>query len=302
MNKRGSEDKLFFLLWELLAFGMVLIIIIITVRGVVNNTTYWKNYYARDIAMIIDIENINQGDFIINYNLKDFSENILTKIYFIDEKIFEITLSEKAVLVYDYPKEESKYPTVFPFGKNKNIKIINESTSEKFITINKIGDRLFLNNYNIETAEVCPSFSTTKDLSRIKLNSIAINNKIKKYSDNLNALFKSSRFGFDPNSVNESTIFFDLQQNFTIYYSEEYYKSQKLACLLKMNFLEKYQYGPELKKYDGSLNNNNEFTNFLSNKNSDEYWIIVALSDKEMNINPNEITIIFDKTITEFYE
>ncbi|MEM4637548.1 MAG: hypothetical protein QXK76_00810 [Candidatus Woesearchaeota archaeon] len=302
MNKRGSENTLFFLLWELLAFGMVLIIIIVTVRGVVNNNTFWKNYYARDIAMIIDIENINQGDFIINYKLKDFSENVLTKFYFIDDKIFEISLSENSVLVYDYPKEESKYPAVFPYAKNKNIKVINDSISETFITINKIGDKIFLNSYNIETTEVCPSFSTTKDFNMIKFNSIPINNKIKSYSDNLNALLKSSRFGSNPNSLNESTIFLDFQSNFTVYYSEDSLKSQKFACIFKMKFLEKYQYAPELKKYDGFLDNNIDFINFLSNKRFDEYWIAVALSDEETKINPNEITMLFDKTITEFYE
>lgn len=302
MNKRGSEDKLFFLLWELLAFAMALIIIIVTVRGVVNNNTYWKNYYARDIAMIIDIEHINQGDFIINYKLKDFSENVLTKMYFIDDKIFEVTLSENSVLVYDYPKEENKYPAVFPFGKNKNIKITNESTSEKFITINKIGDKISLNDYSIETAEVCPSFSTTKEPNMIRLNSVYTNNKMKNYADNLNALLKSSRFGSNPNSLNESTIFLDFQSNFTVYYSEDSFKSQKFACIFKMKFLEKYQYAPELKKYNGFLDNNADFINFLSNKRFDEYWIVVALSDEEIKINPNEITILFDKTITEFYE
>lgn len=305
MNKRGSEDKLFFTLWELMAFLMVLIIILITVRGVANNSTYWKTYYARDLGMMADIANINQGDFVINYALKESMDNFWTDIYFIDKKKFEIVLTPEAVDVYDYPKEYSKYPTTFPFAKHKNVNVINDSTTAEFLVMTKKGNELRISDYAIENADVCPSYATTKNTRLTKFHSIYLDNKVKPYSESVKVILGTSRYGNDPKAINESTIIFGYvgKGNFTIYYSDDASKlqSQKLSCIFKMQYLDRYKYTAELKKYDGSFDSNPEFSKYISNKESQEYWIIIALSDNETKINQNEFAGLVEKSIIEYY-
>ena len=305
MNKRGSEDKLFFLIWELMAFLMVLIIILITVRGVANNSTYWKTYYARDLGMMADIENINQGEFVMNYALKESMDNFWTDVYLLDKNQFEIILDPGAVKIYDYPKEDSKYPTTFPFAKHKNIDVINESTSSDFLVLSKIGSELKISDYVIETADVCPSFSTTKDTKLTKFFSIYIDNAVRVQSESLKALIGPSRYGMDPNAVNESTIIIGYagKENFTIYYSDDSntLQSQKLSCMIKMNYLDAYNYTAELKKYDGSMASNQAFSAYIANKGPQEYWVILMLSDNETKANQNEFAGLVEQAIIDYY-
>ncbi|GIU69252.1 MAG: hypothetical protein KatS3mg002_0488 [Candidatus Woesearchaeota archaeon] len=303
INKRGSEDTLFFIIWELLAFAMVLIIIIVTVRGVVNNTTYWKNYYSRDLAMIADIANINQGDFVINYEIKNFSENSLTKIYLLSDNILEIALTPKAIEVYDYPKEKSKNPTIFPFAKHKNIKVIEETTTDKFLTLSKIGNELKLSNYFIESAKVCPSYSTSKDMTLTKFNVVIINNNVNNHAQSVKNIL--SRYGSSTNAKNELAMLFNYNKdNFIIYYSDDSntLKSQKLACMLKEWYEKETNSTPEIKRYDGFLDYDSVFSKYISSKEPEEYFVIVQLSENEIKINQNDFAISTEKAILEYYK
>lgn len=304
MNKRGSEDYSFYLFWQLLAAGMVLIIILFAVRGVANNNTYWKTYYSRDLGLMADIANINQGDFVMNYALEDSMDNLLTKIYFIDGKMFDISLTQKSVEVYDYPKEDSKYPTTFPFAKHKNINVINDSTSERFLVLTKQGDELRISSYVIESAEVCPSYSTSKDTRLTKFYSIYLDNKVKSHSESIKAILGTSRYGMDPKALNESTIIMGYAANFTIYYSDgaNSLQSQKLSCIIKMKFLESYNYTAELVKYDGSMDVNPELMRYLAGKESREYWVMIMMSNNETKINQNQFAGIIEKAIIEYYK
>lgn len=304
-NKRGSEDALFFLIWELLAITMVLIIILVTVRGVVNNTAYWKTYYSSDLGMIADIANINQGDFVINYALKDFSKNPLTKIYFLDRKIFEILLTRKSIEVYDYPKEQSKYPTVFPFAKHKNINVMDSNTNSDFLVLTKRGNELKISGFFIESAEVCPSYSTSKDTKLTKFNSISLDNKVKQYSDSIKQILGTSRYGTDPNAKNDMTLIITYdKENFIIYYSddENTFRSQKLSCLLKQEYEKTLNLSPEIKKYTESQTSNTEFSKYITNKEPEEFFVIVQLSDKELLINKNDFAMTTENAVKEYYK
>lgn len=304
MNKRGSEDKLLFIIWELLAFCVVLIIIIFAVRGVVNNSTYWKTYYSRDLGMMTDIANINQGDFVMNYALKESIDNFWADIYFIDKNLFEIVLTSKSVEVYDYPKEDSKYPTTFPFAKNKNINIINDSTSATFLILTKLGNELRISDYAVETADVCPSYSTTKDTKLTKFYSIYLDNKVKPHSESIKAILGTSRYGMDPKADNESTLIMGYAANFSIYYSDDAnsLQSQKLSCIIKMKFLESYNYTAELVKYDGSMDTNPEFIKYMAIKEPQEYWVMIMMSNNETKINQNEFAGLIEKAIIDYYK
>ncbi|MGV8150592.1 MAG: hypothetical protein ACP5NV_02585 [Candidatus Woesearchaeota archaeon] len=287
---------------------MVLIIILIAVRVVVNNNTYWKTYYATDLALMADIENINNGDFVMNYALKEAPNNFWTKAYFINDRMFEIVLKPISVEVYDYPKEDSKYPTIFPYAKHKNVNVVNDTSSSNFFILSKIGTDLRISDYIIEEAEVCPSYATTKDTTFTIFNSINLDGKTLAYSDSIKAVL--SRYGKGAHSTNESSIIIGYSSNFTIYYSDDIntLQSQKLACILKMKYSEKYvgenntNGTPEIRKYDGSLDANPHFLSYVQNRQNSEYWIIVMLSDTELKIKQNDFAIIVEDAIIEYYE
>jgi hypothetical protein len=305
MNKRGSADsKIFYVMWELLAFAMALIIILVAVRGVSNNNTYWKTYYSRDLGLMADIENINQGDFVMNYALKPSKDNLLTKIYFVDNKMFEISLASNAVEVYDYPKEDSKYPTKYPFAKHKNVNVIEDYTSSDFLVLSKKGNELRISDYAVETADVCPSYNTAKDTKFTRFYSIFLDNKVKSYSESIKAILGTVRYGMDPNATNESTIIIGYSGNFSIYYSDDAntMQSQKLSCIIKMKFLETYNYTAEIKKYDGNMDSNPEFSRYITSKESHEYWVIIMLSDNETKISQNDFALLIDKSIIDYYK
>jgi hypothetical protein len=304
MNKRGSADsKIFFVMWELLAAFMALVIILVAVRGVVNNNTYWKTYYSRDLGLMADIENVNQGDFVMNYVLKPRVDNILTTLDFISDQMFEISLTQKAVEVYDYPKEESKYPTTYPFAKHKNINVISDFTSSNFLVMSKIGDEFKISDYAIETADVCPSYDTSKDTKMTRFYSIYLDDKVKSQSESIKAVLGVARYGANPNATNESTIILGYG-NFSIYYSDDQNTllSQKMSCIIKTKFYDAYNYTPEIKKYDGSMDTNPEFSSYIANKESQEYWVMIMLSDNETKIGQNEFAAVIDKSIIEYYK
>ena len=40
LGKRGQEDKIYFLIWELIVLVMVIVALTVAVRGISNNTNY----------------------------------------------------------------------------------------------------------------------------------------------------------------------------------------------------------------------------------------------------------------------
>lgn len=303
MNKRGMQDYLFFLIWQLIAFGMVALVVIMAVRGVVNNNNYWKNYYSRDVGMIVDIENINQGDFAINYMINDFEDSFWTKISFLDKQAYEVGLEKDRVQVYDYPTAPNSFPTSFPFAKHRRVDVSLDKTSSNFFVISKTADTLRLSNYIIEDADTCPGFDTTMQAHMVKLDSFFVDAAVKPQSDSLKSLLTSMRYGGHKDAVKGATVILGKADSLTIYYSSDSttLASQKLACEFRKRFSEKYSREATLVRYDGSLDKNPEFIKYDAARTQQEFWIIIMLGKEDMKIPASEFAILTEEVVKDYY-
>jgi len=146
-RKRGQEDKLYFLIWEGIALALVFIVILVALRGIVTNSSYWKRYYSTDIGFMGDLANVNQGDFTINYNLQEQGENFWTKVYLIPNKMFEFVILKDSIEAYDNPKEQIQSPRTYPYAKHKDVTVEEGDIVSNFLVISKKGSIFSVNDY-----------------------------------------------------------------------------------------------------------------------------------------------------------
>ena len=309
LGKRGMEDKIWFLIFELIAFAMVTIVIMFAVKGLVDNSTYWKKYYSVDLGLMADLENINQGDFVMNYVLKPKNYAYGTTVFFLKDRKYDFVLQNDRIDVYDSPKDESKYPTTYPFAPSKNVKVQTNTVTADFLVLAKQKSVLTLDKYLVDNAAVCPSYDTAKDIKTLKFDSISADSTATQ-STQFAASIKAILSGYNPKSMTtEATILVSYKKDspMTIYYSDDMntLKSQKLACLVGMDYSDKYPDNTyELKVYDGSLDKNVAFTNYISTlpNNPDQFWIILQLSDKEIAITQNTFAQVVKDALVKYYE
>jgi hypothetical protein len=302
-GKRGLEYTTYYSIWQIIALFAVILVIIVSIRGFANNTSYWKKYYSSDLGLMADIENINQGDFVINYALKEETEiPLITK-----DLRFEIFLEKDNIAVSD--SEKSRVKTTYPFSKNKEITVLENSVVSDFLVLSKIKSELMIGTYQPKVQgtaqDVCPSIDTAKSMDSAIMNATSLSTELNGQKASIDNILK--QYGRNPSALPELTIitYYNPKNNFTIYYSNDLYelKSQKLSCILGKGYLDKY---PDrtyyLSKYDGFLDQNTMFKDYLSKKSSDEFWIIISESDVERNTNANDFAGLIDTSLIEFFK
>jgi hypothetical protein len=306
IGKRGMEDKIYFLMFEIIAFAMVAIIIIFAVRGLVNNSDYWKKYYSIDLGLMADLESINQGDFSMNYVLKLPNNNKYLDMYFLKDRTYDFVLEEDRIEVYDHPKEESKRATTYPYAPFKNADIMVNTVNANFLVLTKQKSVLALDKETVDTTEICPAYNTAKNIDDLKFGAIGLDNTAAPFAGSIEAVLKSYS---STSNINESMIIVSYEKSspMTIYYDDDGVKklwSQKLACMLGKEYADKYPDNTyEIKAYDGSLDNNMAFIKYMDDplRNPDEYWIIIQISDDEVAITNNIFAQVIKDTMVKFY-
>lgn len=309
IGKRGSErdltDKLLYVAWELIVLGIIAVIILMTIRSVAINSTFWKKYYSTDLALIIDIENTNRGDFIIDYNVKNIQDNFYASI--LGTRIFEIMLKADKdnknyiVSVYDVPKEDDKYGIFFPYAKNRLLEVRESSIIADFLVVNKVGEEIYLDTYYIDSSNTCPSLNTKKDISNLKFRALSLNDKTNNIANRLsNVLEGLSR---NSSAKKELSILLSYDNTLSIMYSNDYnmLRSQKMACYVAKKLSpKKNPKDIQISKYDDSFTNN-KMEQYLKDKDENEYWIIIKLSDTELNMDFDLFANKIIEAIEEYY-
>lgn len=299
------EDKIWFLMFEIIAFAMVTVIIIFAVKGLVNNSSYWKKYYAADLALMADLESVNQGDFAMNYVLKPHNYNKYITMFALKDRKYDFVLKNDRVEVYDSPKEDSKYPSSYSFAPSRSITVQTTTiTSADFLVLAKQKSVLSLDRYLITADSTCPSENTAKDINTLKFDVIGIDAQSKPFAASLKAVL--SAYGRD-SKTNELTIILSYEKDtpMTIYYADDMTKlrGRKLACIIGNMYSDQYPSNDfEIKSYDSSLDANAEFEAYKKSKNPDEYWIMMQLSEKEVAITPNLFPEFVRDALAKFYE
>jgi hypothetical protein len=300
-GKRGLEDKLPFTIWEVMVILMVVIALTVSVRGIANNTTYWKKYHSADLALMTDVMLTNQGDFTVNYNLKEVQKNIVTKTLRIDPLIFQIFLKEDAYFVYDKSIDDDRFPQNYIFARDPaRVSVVLSNTTNDYVIIRKQGKSLSMGEYYMLPTISCPSDITTADASKKHFEVISLSDTANKnYGSQVASVLQ--RYA---GTEKEMIIFLveDASQSTTVYYdSLNPIKSGKMTCLIKKDILQKY---PDLniieKPYDNSFDNNVLFTNARDDKNNPyNYWIIIHV--KQGEINSTDLTESIINAIDEYY-
>jgi hypothetical protein len=309
-NKRGQEDKLYFLIWELIALAMVAIVILVSVRSVATGSGYFKRYYSTDLALMADLANTNRGDFTINYALKEQNKNAWTKMYLVDGKRFEISLDNDSVMVYDYPKENIVTPSTYPYAKNKGVYALGSDVISDFVILQKMGPQLSIEQTGVGSLDECSSMQpldTHMDESNLDFNSFSLDDQTKPYADSINTMIKN--FDTTRKKSPASTIIVGHSSKFIIYYSDDSRSlmSKKLACVLSRQ----YSGYPgatataNVMAYDKSLDSNIGFSKYINApKGENEVWIAIMVSDDVMNtknIDKARFGAIIKKAIDEYY-
>jgi len=312
-NKRGQEDKLYFLIWEMIALAAVILVILIAVRGVVNGSSYWKKYYSSDLALMSDLANTNRGDFTINYALKSQGDNYWSKIYLISNKMFEISMESDAVKVYDAPKEDSKSFYTFPFAKNKDVVVQENSVISDFIVLSKSGSIMSIGEYGLSKSSDCNSMQpmdTRADMALININSFSTDAKTNLFSDSISAILKNHNINNEMANGSDIIMAYSKDASFTIYYSldQKNLLSKKLACLVAREYSLDPRFASnavDIKPYDGFLDNNKAYADYMSREFGDkEFWIVILLSDNELvkrNIDRNQFAQVVKNAVVKYY-
>jgi hypothetical protein len=297
-GKRGMDDKLAFIMWEIIVIFMVVIALTLAVKGIANNTNYWKKYHSTDLALMTDLMLINQGDFQINYDMKELKSNVVTKTLGINNLVFETVLTKDAYFLYDESKENDRFPQSFIFGKTDIIKIAEYQTKNSYIILNKIGDSFSLSTNDASKQISCPAIDTFETIEDFLAKKITITG-----SDTLNEYIIEVNNKLMTNSQTNQELVIILVENKNnksrIYYptkSEYLIKSQKMSCLI---------YRESLKKIDGldihylAYDNSLDLTPYQNEILNNNYWIIIEL---QKDAFPKEIfSEIIVNTINEYY-
>jgi len=306
LGKRGNEDVLTFWIWELLVVGMIFIVILLAIRSIVTSNGYWKKYYSMDMALIADLENTNQGDFTVNYQLKGQAQSFLMKVM-APPRLFEIALKYDSIEVSDADKQENQYPTIFPYSKHKTINVNANSLISDFLVLSKTGSALSLEDYHVGTLSKCASlqpFDSHKDMTTLGYDIVSINDETNNMAASVDNILKNRPPLLDP--ANDLAIILSYEPNsyFTIFYStpDNEPRSHKLGCLIGTHYARSFPDNSyDVLPYDGSLSSSMIFNNYKNGKSADQFFIILKLSDKEISMDQNDFAMLIQDAVREYY-
>ncbi|MFH1506291.1 MAG: hypothetical protein ABIE94_04890 [archaeon] len=255
MNKKGFVQDLWFVIMEVIILVLIIVSLFSYVNHIADGTLYWKNYYARDIALIMDTVHAAPGEVNFNYN-------VLNSV-----KPLEIHIEEDRVKVYEYRPDLSKdklTPAAFYFAVDSKTKV--EKSEFNTISFNFMKAKVFDDQqYNariwideqsgllpLNILMVCPTSITGGVLKEQKIFFRTEDPALSQLEQAIKLIFKNQVYGADEVDDWEDNIDkvkerdadlvvildFSSDENVNTYFSALNLKSQKLACLFLLNILE----------------------------------------------------------------
>jgi len=226
MNKKGSERRLIYILaMSTLAF-LVALGLFAGVRNFLQDTSYWKMYYARDLGLLMDASISGRGEMELNYDFSDAAKPLV------------LNFKDQVVEIHNYnPLVKKPIVTKFRFARDNNIPVTPTNLISQYFTI------LISNDYvriveETPKKEFCPEFDSTVNPRET---TIAIN-----YEQDpiIEELIRSGLSEFKVNNLPSKTDFSlileeQAQGKLTVmYYYFEPKKSDKMGCLIRNQIIE----------------------------------------------------------------
>lgn len=142
-NSKKAQDittTLFYLLFGLVLAGFFIVAVMMRVKDAVNDSTYHKRFYARDLALLVDSMHAANGALMIKYEMITPEEMDL-EAFLEPGRAFITDVSDKPV--------DQRAQTAFLFGSNSYTGVKNASITSNYgifgITISNDRNVSFIN-------------------------------------------------------------------------------------------------------------------------------------------------------------
>jgi hypothetical protein len=301
--KKGMDDKLMFTMWEIIVVLMVVTVLTISVRGISNDTTYWKKYHSTDLALMTDIISPMNGDFIINYEIKDLNTNFATKILKLETLRFMIYLRDGAYYVYDESASKDRFPQSYVFSQDRDRTVTESNITSDYVVLYKQGNIISLKTDYVSSGIICPTMTTTSNLKEIYFDTKEVTLESKSYSDYISTFLKNTGTG-----TNKESLFFieTNTENNIIYYddtSDKKSKSEKMACIIRRNIIKNdTTIKVDIKPYS-SIRKENPVSELISTtfeQSNYNYYVYIKLDTEEFS--EKKISELMKLSIEEYYK
>lgn len=132
LNKRGSwEDFFMYLLLSLFLAAFFVFAVFSKVNAAVNDSSYFKTFYSRDLALLVDSLHAANGEFSVNYDLNTRKKMNL------DADL----ASDKVILTDDADKPVDERPqTSYVFGRSAYVEIIPAAIHGDTLAFSVVGN------------------------------------------------------------------------------------------------------------------------------------------------------------------
>ncbi|MGV8172510.1 MAG: hypothetical protein ACP5OA_07510 [Candidatus Woesearchaeota archaeon] len=297
LGKRGMEDKLSFTIWEIIVILIVIITLTLAVRGITNNSSYWKKYHSADLALMTDLLFVGQGDLVINYDMKELQKNFITKTMHIEPLVFQVFLKDNSYFVYDKSIDEDRFPKSYIFAESDGMKVTNSDMTSDYIVLYKTGDTISMGTRVISEQISCSAIDTSiPDISIKRFDAISLPDNPTVYVDYVNSRLRSLAAGDD------AEVLIVLRSNnegrYYAYYdsvSENQGNSEKMSCLVLKQLSQRYP-DSDVRQllYDNSL----EMEPFTSERDNHTFWIII---DVDESISAKDLSDSIVGALMEYY-
>lgn len=218
-NKRGDEEKLWNIFNQFAILVGIGLLVFAFVYQKADNTVYWKNYFARDNALVVDSLEASPGK--------------IGFVYYTPrrEKDFLVSLKSSEIIVYDFPKQERGVYANYPFANDANIKITESETSSKAFRYEYASGILGIGIQQ----PLCDK--SLKSISEINFSIITIDQTLSYLSNSIESNLENE--GFVTNVQDPKLVIYlknSPDEKLNIVYPSGSLSSKNLACELKYGF------------------------------------------------------------------
>jgi len=226
-GQAGPERLIYYVMFELFMLGVLALALYMYVYGEVGDSTFWKNYYARDNALLLDTLPAADGNVHFTYD----------QVRYIESDSFRFTFLPNKVIIADEEDYEETQAKWFPYGMKTGL-IYN--LPEPFIPykyyFDKNRDTITVSKAITETG--CSEINTAADITKQTFTFVTSHEEtallLKQYVKTRLELFGGvPRSNLDVSDGNV-TIGFAVADENALYYVEtnNLFEHQKFACLL----------------------------------------------------------------------
>lgn len=140
-NKRGKNAfvLLFYFFFSLVFSALFIIAVMSKVNAAVNNSLFYKKFYSRDLALLVDALHASNANFSIDYD------------FYTRKSSIDVNLTKDRVIVSDSSELplEQRAQTVFLFAHNPSVKVIPGGFNNKVfkLAVVREGDAITLKDF-----------------------------------------------------------------------------------------------------------------------------------------------------------